>query len=68
MFGNFPPYEFRGDSNGHFDGPTRQKNYNLDTEARVIVNRTGPKDNKVTSVISDEWPELTIDAIPNDGP
>jgi hypothetical protein len=65
---NFPPYVFRGESNEHSGGPTRKKNYNLDTQARVIVNRTGPKGNKVTSVISDERPGLTTIAILISGP
>jgi len=68
LFGNFSTVEFRGDSNAYLGDPTRKKNYDLDTEARIIGNRTGPKGNRVTSVISDDWPVLTTNAMPVSGP
>ncbi len=67
--GGFPLYEFSGDVPGHFGcGTVKEPGYDLDPDARVTLTCTGPEDNIVNGVTSDDWPALTTRATPVAGP
>jgi predicted lipoprotein with Yx(FWY)xxD motif len=67
--GGFPVYEFSGDVPGHFGcGTVKEVGYDLDPDARVTLTCTGPEDNIVNGVTSDDWPALTSKAKPVAGP
>lgn len=65
----FPLYEFSGDVPGHVGcGTVKEPGYDLDPDARVTLTCTGPEDNIVNGVTSDDWPALTTRATPVAGP
>jgi predicted lipoprotein with Yx(FWY)xxD motif len=67
--GGFPLYEFSGDVPGHLGcGTVKEQGYDLDPDARVALTCTGPEDNIVNGVTSDDWPALTSKAKPVAGP
>lgn len=67
--GGFPLYEFSGDTPDHFACTTvKEVGYDLDPDARVTLTCTGPENNIVTGVTSDDWPALTTVAAPVAGP
>jgi predicted lipoprotein with Yx(FWY)xxD motif len=65
----FPLYEFSGDGPGHLGcGTVRAEGYDLEPDARVNLTCTGPEDNIVDGVTTDDWPALTTKAQPVAGP
>jgi predicted lipoprotein with Yx(FWY)xxD motif len=69
VLGGFPLYEFSGDSPGHFGCRTvKEEGYDLDPDARVTLTCTGPEDNILNGVNTDDWPALTTKEAPVAGP
>ncbi len=69
VLGGFPLYEFSGDTPRHFGcGTVKEPGYDLDPDARVTLTCTGPKENIITGVSSDDWPAFTTSAAPVAGP
>lgn len=69
VLGGFPLYEFSGDEPGHIGcGTVRAEGYDLDPDARVQLTCTGPKNNIITGVTTDDWPAFTTNAAPVAGP
>lgn len=67
--GGFPLYEFSGDAPGRLGcGTKKAPGYDFDPDARVTLSCTGPKDNMIEGVTSDDWPAFTTKAKPVAGP
>ncbi len=65
----FPLYEFSGDSARHFGCTTREaEGYDFDPDGRVKLTCTGPEQDIINDVASDDWPALTTGSRPKAGP
>jgi predicted lipoprotein with Yx(FWY)xxD motif len=56
----FPLYEFSGDANGHQGcGISKARGYDLDPSGALTMTCTGPMNDVLNNVISDDWPAFT---------
>jgi hypothetical protein len=56
----FPLYEFSGDANGHLGcGRLKARGYDLDPSGALTMTCTGPMNDVLNNVISDDWPAFT---------
>jgi predicted lipoprotein with Yx(FWY)xxD motif len=56
----FPLYEFSGDTNSHLGcGRTRARGYDLDPSGALTMTCTGPMNDVLNNVVSDDWPAFT---------
>jgi predicted lipoprotein with Yx(FWY)xxD motif len=56
----FPLYEFSGDANGHLGcGHVKARGYDLDPNGALTMTCTGPMNDVLNNVISDDWPAFT---------
>jgi predicted lipoprotein with Yx(FWY)xxD motif len=64
----FPLYEFSGDVGGKIGcGTTKARGYDLDPNGALEMTCSGPMDDIVNTVTSDDWPALTSKSLPRAG-
>jgi predicted lipoprotein with Yx(FWY)xxD motif len=61
----FPLYEFSGDVNSHLGcGSTTARGYDLDPDGALKMTCTGPMNDILNNVTSDDWPAFTTKKAP----
>jgi predicted lipoprotein with Yx(FWY)xxD motif len=61
----FPLYEFSGDTRGHLRcGRERARGYDLDPNGALTMTCTGPMNDVLNNVTSDDWPAFTTKKTP----